>query len=40
MMHFYDTCGLCQRFDNLDATKHIKTMARQNCVGASGNCTD
>ncbi len=35
---FFDTYVLCHRIDDLDAIKRIKTMARQKCVGASGNC--
>ena len=37
-MIFYDIHVLCQHIENLDAIKHIKTMARQRCVGANGNC--
>ncbi len=38
-MSFYDTHVMCQRIDAVDIKKHIKQMARQRCVGASGNCT-
>ena len=38
-MTFYDTHVLCLRIDMFDAIKHIKNMARQRCVGASGNGT-
>ena len=35
---FYDTPVMCQRINTFDAKKHTKYMARQRCVGASGNC--
>ncbi len=38
-MIFYDTHVLCQRIGMADVKKHIKDMARQRCVGASGGCT-
>ncbi len=38
-MTFYDTHVLCHRIDTVDLIKHITYMARQRCVGASGNCT-
>jgi len=34
----FDTHVLCHRIDDFDRIEHIKTMARQKCVGASGNC--
>lgn len=39
-MKFSVTHVMCQRGDSVDVKKHIKHMARQRCVGASGNCTD
>jgi len=38
-MNSYDAHVLCRRIGYTDAIKHIKTMARQRCVGANGNCT-
>ena len=36
---FYDIHVECQRINMIDVNKHLKRMARQRCVGASGNST-
>ena len=38
-MKFCDTHVLCQHIEIDDVYKHYKTMARQRCVGASGDST-
>lgn len=38
-MIFSDAHVMCQLIDALDMEKHIKHMARQRRVGASGNST-
>ena len=38
-MPFSVTHVMCQRIEPIDAKKHTKQMARQRCVGASGNST-
>jgi hypothetical protein len=38
-MIFSVTHVMCQSIDSLDENNHIKYLARQRCVGASGNCT-
>jgi hypothetical protein len=39
-MRFFATHVMCQLIDTVDMKKHRKYMARQRCVGASGNSTD